>query len=89
MRLQWVGQFEMPVCPPGSFLDPFARICVSPTQGQVPAVNPNIPPPVTTVPVVTVTPTQAEKERSRALVYAAAIVGAGIVTAVVLSKVVS
>jgi len=80
VTLEWLGQFELPICPPGSSLDPFTRVCVSPTQGPV------APVPVATpaqTPVVIV-PSTSEEKRNATLLWAAAIVSAGIVAAVVL-----
>jgi hypothetical protein len=89
MQLQWLGQI---VCPPGTLPDPTGRFCVNPLSPFPEAMQaPPLPPtPAITVPVVTVTPAGAsEKEPNRTLLYAATIVGVGIITAVVLSKVVS
>lgn len=87
MQLQWLGQFATGPCPPGHIRDPFSGFCAPTPQTQL-AINEatRAAAAAATVLPTTTIETPRTEEKNRTLIYAGAIVAAGIVTALALSR---
>lgn len=88
MQLQWIGQFGTQPCPPGYIRDPFSHFCAPTPQTQL-AINDAArasAAAATVLPTTTIEVARPAEEKNRTLIYAGAIVAAGIVTALALSR---